>query len=351
MTSTAPTIGVAMSGGVDSTMAASLLLEQGNRVHGFFMQLPLLRHQALEMRARRVAERLHIPLTMVDLRQEFSGQVISYFTHTYRDGLTPNPCIHCNRTIKFGLLAEAMRHAGMERIATGHYARLLSEGDRCWIGRGLDVHKDQSYFLARLGRDQLSALVFPLGRWTKEAIYQRAARQGFRFDGEESQDVCFLEQALPTFLEAHGLREQVGPVVTLEGQTIGEHRGVWRYTIGQRRGLGLPDATPWYVVGLDGPANRVIVGKSGDLLASLCSLHSLLWTDEQPPLPWRGLVQLRSRHRPAPAILSQTGPEAWQLAFDQAQRAITPGQYAVFYEGERVIGSGIIGRNIRETHA
>ncbi|MDD2468659.1 MAG: tRNA 2-thiouridine(34) synthase MnmA [Desulfobulbus sp.] len=341
-------IGVAMSGGVDSTMAASLLMEQGYRVHGFFMQLPLTRQEALEARVRQVADRLHIPLTLIDLRQQFSQEVIAYFSQTYRAGLTPNPCIHCNRIIKFGLFAQSMRQAGMDQIATGHYAQIINQNGRLWIGRGLDPVKDQSYFLARLTPDQLHDLSFPLGQWTKEAIYQRAADLGFQFGGEESQDVCFLEQDLPSFLAEHGLGEQNGAVVTLDGRTIGAHRGIWRYTIGQRRGLGLPDATPWYVVGLDGADNRVIVGKNEDLFTCLCPLHSLLWTNETPPLPWKGLVQLRSRHRPAPAILSQTGEETWQLEFEQPQRAVTPGQFAVLYEGERVLGSGIIARATTE---
>ncbi|WP_448871020.1 tRNA 2-thiouridine(34) synthase MnmA [Desulfobulbus propionicus] len=337
------TIGVAMSGGVDSTLAASLLMEQGHRVHGFFMQLPLARQQALETRVRQVAAHLAIPLTLIDLRQPFCEKVIGYFTASYRAGLTPNPCIHCNRTIKFGLLAQAMLDAGMDRIATGHYARLLEDDGNIWIGRGLDPLKDQSYFLARLDAAQLKPLVFPLGPWIKEEVYRRAAKMHLQFSGEESQDVCFLDQGLADFLAAHGLGEQPGEVITLEGHTIGEHRGVWRYTIGQRRGLGLPDASPWYVVGLDGPGNRVIVGKNENLFTRCCRLHAVLWTNEPPLLPWRGLVQLRSRHVPALAVLSRTGSDTWYLAFDQAQRAVTPGQYAVFYAENRVLGSGIIG--------
>ena len=335
-------IGVAMSGGVDSTMAASLLMEQGHRVRGFFMQLPLARQEALETRARQVADRLNIPLSVIDLRQPFSQEVIGYFTRTYLAGLTPNPCIHCNQTIKFGLLAQAMRQAGMDRIATGHYARILKHDGRLWIGRGLDPRKDQSYFLARIEPDHLPYLTFPLGQWTKEAVFHRAEKQGFQFGDEESQDVCFLEQDLPTFLANHGLGEQKGEVITQNGQIIGEHRGVWRYTIGQRRGLGLPDATPWYVVGLDGVNNRVIVGKNDTLFSRCCPLHSLIWSNERPQLPWSGLVQLRSRHTAAPAVLTQTGSGHWLLNFEQPQRASTPGQFAVLYEQDRVIASGII---------
>ncbi len=335
-------VGVAMSGGVDSTMAASLLLEQGFSVQGFFMQLPLARQAALEARVRQVAARLDVPLHLVDLRQPFKSEVIDAFIATYRDGRTPNPCVLCNHRIKFGRLLRAMRDAGMDRMATGHYARIVEEDGHRWIGRGGDDRKDQSYFLARLHADQLESLLFPLGDWSKEEVYRRATALRFEFGGEESQDVCFLEQDLPAFLAEHGLGEQIGPVVTGDGRIIGEHRGVWRYTIGQRRGLGLPDATPWYVVGLDGPGNRVVVGKQEVLWQDRCQLLDLRWTNGAPPLPWHGLVQLRSRHQPALAELSQLGSDTWQLVFDQPQRAITPGQFAVFYQGERVLGSAII---------
>jgi tRNA-specific 2-thiouridylase len=257
--------------------------------------------------------------------------------------LTPNPCVHCNQTIKFGLLADALRNHGMERMATGHYAQIKRQGSRCLIARGADRSKDQSYFLARLSSEQIRTLLFPLGAWTKAGVYERASGLGFQFSGEESQDVCFLSQDLPTFLAEQGLGGQNGPVVTLDGRQIGEHRGIWHYTIGQRRGLGLPDATPWYVVGLDGSKNQVVVGKKEALLNSRCTLHSLCWTHEPPPLPWRGLVQLRSRHTPALAELVQRDDNTWRLDFDQPQRAITPGQFAVFYEDDGVVGSAVIG--------
>lgn len=189
-------VGVAMSGGVDSTMAASLLQEQGHDVHGFFMLLPLANLEVQRQRVREVADRLSIPLTEVDLRQSFAEQVIGYFNRSYRAGLTPNPCIHCNRSVKFGLLADTMRHQDLERIATGHYARVQSVGDRCFVARGSDRTKDQSYFLARLAADQVNTLLFPLGDWTKQQVYARAAALGFHFSGEESQDVCFLSQGL-----------------------------------------------------------------------------------------------------------------------------------------------------------
>lgn len=339
---TALKVGVAMSGGVDSTMAASLLQEQGHAVHGFFMILPLADLESQQLRVQEAAERLSLPLTLIDLRRPFTKQVIGYFTQSYHAGLTPNPCIRCNRAVKFGLLAKAMLAAGMERVATGHYARICADGEQQWVGRGVDPGKDQSYFLARLAAEQLRPLLFPLGDWTKAQVRERAAALGFQFGGEESQDVCFLDQGLPAFLAGQGLGDAAGPVLTRDGRQIGEHQGVWHYTIGQRRGLGLPDATPWYVVELDGAGNRLIVGKNQDLLRIDCTLQSLAWTQTPPALPWRGLVQLRSRHTPATAELSRTGPDQWRLVFDAPQRAVTPGQFAVFYADDRVLGSAVI---------
>ncbi len=337
------TIGVAMSGGVDSTMAASLLLEAGHRVHGFHMLLPLAEADLQRRRAQQAADRLSIPLTVIDLRRPFAEQVIGYFTGSYRSGQTPNPCILCNATIKFGLFAQAMMQHKMARIATGHYARITIHHNRPFLSRGLDPGKDQSYFLARLAPGQLHATLFPLGESTKAQMYARAGGMGMRFEGQESQDVCFLTDGLSALLAEHGLGEQTGPVVTIEGRQIGEHRGIWHYTIGQRRGLGLPDATPWYVVRLDGKGNRVVVGKQEDLFARRCTLQALQWTYEPLSLPWNGLVQLRSRHAPALAELTVLDSATWQLDFAAPQRAITPGQFAVLYEDDRVVGSAVIG--------
>ena len=342
------TIGVAMSGGVDSTMAASLLLEAGHRVHGVHMLLPLAEADLQHQRAQQAADRLSVPLTVIDLRRPFTEQVIAYFTRSYRSGQTPNPCILCNATIKFGVLAETMLQQGMARIATGHYAKISLHQDRSFLSRGSDPGKDQSYFLARLRPAQFQSTLFPLGACSKAQMYARAGGMGMRFEGQESQDVCFLTHGLSAMLAEHGSGEQIGPVVTTDGRQIGEHRGIWHYTIGQRRGLGLPDATPWYVVRLDGPNNRVIVGKQEDLFASRCTLHALQWTYEPPALPWRGLVQLRSRHLPALAELTARDATTWRLDFAAPQRAITPGQFAVFYEDDRVVGSAMIGNSERQ---
>ena len=323
--------------------------EQGWRVHGFFMRLPLPGREAQLQRMREVADRLAVPLTVVDLKLPFTDRVIRPFIDSYRAGLTPNPCIRCNVQIKFGLLAEIMRAAGMDRIATGHYARLDRTGGQPRLVRAAHRAKDQSYFLARLNADQLDHLLFPLGEWSKEAVHRRAEPLGLGFRGEESQDVCFLAGGLPSFLAGHGLVRAHGPIVTAAGETIGQHTGCWQFTVGQRRGLGLPDATPWYVTAIDGVANRVIVGKATDLLQQDCTVQALQWAAAPPPLPWRTLVQLRSRHAPAEAEVRVDHTGTVRIVFAVAQRAITPGQYAVFYEHDRVVGSAVISPPIAAT--
>jgi len=344
-------VGIAMSGGVDSTVAASLLLDQGHRVHGYFMILPLPQFEKQRLRVEEVANVLSLPLHLVDLRRQFTDQVMRYFIDSYLGGQTPNPCMLCNRQIKFGLLADTMLTSGMDTIATGHYARIRQRDDSPALFRAADRRKDQSYFLARVSRSYLQKSLFPLGEWTKEQVYQRATELGFRFQGEESQDVCFLPKGLSTFLAGQGVRERTGAIVDLNGTWLGEHRGIWNYTIGQRRGLALPDATPWYVVGLNGENNQVIVGKQTDLFLSACSVHNLQWCTTSPVLPWRGLVQLRSRHTPAAALVTAAGPGRCRILFDIPQRAVTPGQFAVFYHEEQVLGSAVIDMPAQEATA
>lgn len=331
-------IGVAMSGGVDSTTTAALLQEQGCRVEGFFMLLqPNSEQQAAKV--EELAQRLGIPLHRVDLRQAFQALVINSFTAAYQQGQTPNPCILCNYTVKFGLLLEAMLAKGMEAMATGHYARV--EQGRLY--RGLDPRKDQSYFLCRLSPAQLARLVFPLGTWHKQAVFQQARALGFtHFDGSESQDVCFLAgKNLADFLLQQGLGHEQGSIQTAAGEVLGSHQGIWHYTVGQRRGLGLAAASPWYVTALDAQHNVVVVGKNEELFQRQLVLKDMQWQGE-PPQHWQGLVQIRSRHQAAPAQVFPQENGLWQLVFLEPQRAITPGQFAVLYQEDQVIASGII---------
>jgi len=340
-------IGIALSGGVDSSVSAALLQEQGYRVHGFFMRLPVAGTEEQARRVRAVARKLAIPLFLVDMVKYFSDRVIAYFVDSYLQGLTPNPCVICNRRIKFGLLAEEIRKQGMHRMATGHYARIeCSARGLPLLRRGLDSKKDQSYFLCRLSGSQLRQTVLPLGGLTKgEVRRMAAARQLNDIHGPESQDVCFLAgETIPSFFTAHGLRERPGDIVTAGGRVIGRHRGLWRYTIGQRRGLNLPDATPWYVRELDAENNRVMVCKGEELLTRRVMISDVRWHGEEPPLPWHGLVQIRGRHTPSPARVGQIGGK-WYIDFDQSQRAVTPGQFAVFYRQDVLVGSGIMLRS------
>ncbi|WP_035274071.1 tRNA 2-thiouridine(34) synthase MnmA [Desulfogranum japonicum] len=335
------TIGVAMSGGVDSTVTAALLMENGYKVHGFFMLLPLDSLEQQHEKVSHVAEQLQIPLTCVDIRDSFQEIVIRHFTGLYKQGLTPNPCVHCNRHIKFGLLMQTIQEHGIALMSTGHYARIRQNKTVAQLWRGKDPQKDQSYFLCRLTPGQLKHLVLPLGNYVKDDTYRKAHELGFDFSGQESQDVCFLQENLTDFLASHGICPVQGDIVTTSGKCIGVHTGIWNYTVGQRRGLGIPDATPWYVVALDARHNQVIVGKNEQLMLNTLIVRDTQW-HMTPPLQWEGDVQIRSRHRAAAAELHRLSDQRYQIRFDTPQRAVTPGQYAVFYEADHLVGSGII---------
>jgi tRNA-specific 2-thiouridylase len=340
-------IGIAMSGGVDST-ACAILLQKEHPVQGFFMRLAQPDYPEQLQRVRHIADRLGIPLTVVDLRQQFEEKVLDYFADSYRRGLTPNPCLVCNREIKFGLFFEAMREAGVEQVATGHYARVVERDGVFQLHKGLDRTKDQSYFLARLDQRQLRRLLLPLGGQTKKETYDLVARHGFTgFPGNESQDVCFLgtESAGDFLARRHPDLTAEGPVRTVDGREIGRHRGLFRHTIGQRRGLGLPDSTPWYVVRLDPADNAVIVGKQDDLLQRQVAVDDLHWPGGDAAAHGeRFEVRLRSTHRGATAIFHGEGGTRGSLHFDSEQRAVTPGQFAVLYRDDQVAGSGVICR-------
>ena len=336
-------IGIALSGGIDSAVAAVLLLEAGYRVRGFFMELPLPDAAANLSQAEAMAAALGIPLSLLDLRSDFNKLVIHYFTGSYRSGLTPNPCIYCNQQIKFGLLAQAMLQSGMNCIATGHYARINRTARGPRLKRGADPVKDQSYFLARLGREQLAQAVLPLGEWHKSEVRLLAQKKGLPLPKSDSQDVCFLKQGLASFLTDQGFAATPGEIVDANGKKLGLHQGIGHYTIGQRRGLGLPDASPWYVQAINAEKNQLIVGKEHSLWRQTCPVHSLRWTLEAAPSSWQGVIQLRSQHQGALGELHMTGPDTAEISFAEAQRAIAPGQFAVFYQGDTVQGSAIIG--------
>lgn len=307
------------------------------------MELPLPDAAANLRQAEAMAAALDIPLSLLDLRSDFNKLVIHYFTSSYRSGLTPNPCIYCNQQIKFGLLAQAMLKSGMNCIATGHYARISHTACGPRLMRGADPIKDQSYFLARLSREQLDRVVLPLGERHKSEVRLLAQQKGLPLPRGESQDVCFLKQGLASFLTDQGFAAVPGEIVDANGKKLGLHQGIGHYTVGQRRGLGLPDASPWYVQSIDAEKNLVIVGKEKDLWQQVCRVHSLRWALEVAPSSWQAIIQLRSQHQGAPGELRMTGPGTAEISFAEAQRAITPGQFAVFYQDDTVMGSAVIG--------
>ncbi len=340
---TAIPVGVAMSGGVDSTVAAATLLEQGFMVHGFFMKLPLPGVGVQTRKVQAVADQLDIPLHLIPMEKKFTLKIIAYFCDEYRLGRTPNPCVVCNRAIKFGLLSKTMLAQGMKKTASGHYVGIEQQEDAMFLRRGIDPKKDQSYFLCRLAPQQLQHSLFPLADRHKEDIFRQALALGFtQFDGDESQDVCFLaQQDLASFLVEQGVQAVQGDIVTRDGQVLGTHEGIWKYTVGQRRGLGIPDTTPWYVIGLNAAMNQVVIGKNDALFQKELTVSDMQWQMDVPT-SWQGKVQLRSRHQAAAAEVFSGENGNWQVSFQEPQRAVTPGQFAVMYQEDTVVGSGII---------
>jgi tRNA-specific 2-thiouridylase len=343
-------VGVAMSGGVDSSVTAALLQEQGYEVHGFFMALAQPDLDLQIARVRKVADYLKISLTVVDLARIFQQHVLDYCSTMYCRGRTPNPCMVCNATVKFGRLLEEIMAYGLDFQATGHYVRVIHEpGGTSRLLKGIDPKKDQSYFLGCLQQRQINRLQTPLGEYTKARVYRLAEKIGLKgLHGRESQDVCFLQgRDLGTFLAERLQRPSApGPIITRDNAIIGRHRGLINFTVGQRRGLGIPDATPYYVLGLDVLHNRVIVGKKEDLLQDGLKVQNINWlAGMEPELPREFSVKIRYRHRAAAAIIDRAAPgpdSRLQIRFHAPQGAITPGQFAVFYQEDEVIGSGEI---------
>jgi tRNA-specific 2-thiouridylase len=340
-------VGVAMSGGVDSSVTATLLKNMGHAVHGFFMALaqPDLDQQV--ERVKKVAEHLDIPITIVDLADEFKQTVLDYFTRSYFKGKTPNPCVVCNPKIKFGRLLEEILSAGCDLMATGHYARITrDQKGACHLLKGKDPKKDQSYFLHRLTQQQLARILMPLGEHTKENVYKMAKELGISgVHGAESQDVCFLKgQDLNSFMAQFTAADNgSGFILTLDGNVLGSHQGIHGYTVGQRKGLGIPDATPYYVLALDPVKNEVVVGKKEDLWKKQLAVKNVNWiAGKEPGLPRDFLTKIRYRHDGASATIGLPEKEIYTVRFPEPQLAVTPGQFAVFYERDEVIGGGEI---------
>ena len=334
---------VAMSGGVDSTISAALLRDRGWEVVGVFMQRGF--EGDTDAAARNAAAWLGVEFHVLDVSTEFS-RLIEEFCLEYRRGRTPNPCVRCNARFKFGRLAQFAREMGAEAVATGHYARVERRGERFCLRRGCDPNKDQSYALFGLSQQQLGFAQFPLGNQTKEATRALAKRLGFPGqDREESQEVCFVAGGDYRKLVAHqlGPSRTRGQIVDVNGNVLGEHKGVENFTIGQRRGLGIAVGEPRYVVRLDVDSQTVVVGAADDLACGELTAEDVNWVSvSAPDEPVRAAVQIRYKHKAAPATCYAVGERRVRVVFDSPVRAVTPGQAAVFYDEDRVVGGGWI---------
>jgi tRNA-specific 2-thiouridylase len=340
-------IAIAVSGGVDSLVCAYLLKRQGLDLFGIHFLTGY--EKATEPGSETVQDLfspLDIPIVIIDLTTAFKAAVVDYFAAAYRNGKTPNPCLVCNPAIKFGVLLEKARQLGASRLATGHYARLEAgrEG-RCRLLKGIDDRKDQSYFLSRLTQEQLARACFPLGTWTKDRVRQLAAEKGLHpATRKESQDVCFIkDSSYADFLvRSDGIRPLPGDIVDTAGQRIGTHNGLHRYTVGQRRGINCPASQPYYVVGIDAGRNRLVVGSKNELYTDRCRVTDVNWIAGLPDGPVPADTRIRYRHRAVASVVSPDGNDAAVVRFDQPQAAVTPGQGAVFYRGDEVLGGGWI---------
>src|SRR6266852_3756553 len=359
------TIAVAMSGGVDSSTVAAMLRAEGHNVVGLTMQLwnqrRLAGHEgmpeAVQGRccslddvydARRVAETIGIPYYVVNHEERFERDVVRPFVEQYLSGRTPIPCSLCNNHLKFDQLLIVAQQIGADALATGHYARVEFDQacGRWLLKRPADRSKDQTYFLFGLTQEQLSRTLFPLGEMTKPEVRDLARHHGLALaEKPDSQEICFVpggdyKNFLDAYLAERGdaLPDTSGELVTTNGEVIGEHAGIHNFTVGQRKGLGVATGSPLYVIQINGRDKQVIVGNQGDLYSRTLRAHrvNLIAVDDLPE-PTRVAVKIRHRHEPAAAVIEKCGNDKVLVTFDEAQRAITPGQAAVFYDGEVVV--------------
>jgi tRNA-specific 2-thiouridylase len=365
------TIAVAMSGGVDSSTVAAMLAHQGSAVVGLTLQLwdqtrlagkhgipdapKAGRCCSLDdvYDARRVAEHLKIPYYVVNQQERFENDVVRPFVAEYLAGRTPIPCSLCNNHLKFDQLLKTAQSIGADRIATGHYAiNEYDAGRGRWIlKRAADLAKDQTYFLFGLTQEQLAHTLFPLGRMTKSEVRELARRHGLALaEKPDSQEICFIpggdyKQFLTAYLEEQGERlpETSGELVASDGEVLGRHEGIFNFTVGQRKGLGVSSPLPLYVLAIDPASHRVTVGADEELATRSLRARGLNWISiPNLSAPMRVQVKIRHRHEPAWATLEPAGADEVTATFDEPQRAVTPGQSAVFYDGDEVVGGGWI---------
>lgn len=365
-----------MSGGVDSSAAAAILKEQGHDLVGFTMQLWDQRRginvdengETLPSRccslddvydARRVAEELGFPFYVLNLEKDFERDVVQPFVDSYLSGETPIPCVSCNSRLKFASLDRLAESLGCDKVATGHYARVEydEQAKRYRLFRGRNLQKDQSYFLWELTQEQLSRALFPLGEMSKPEVREVAREHDLAVaEKSESQEICFVPDGnyagfIDRYLEATGSADRKpgeGEIVSTAGEVVAHHAGIHRYTVGQRRGLGIAAERPLYVINIDAAKNQVVVGHQEELLAEELVAARVNWVTDTPGSPIRAEVSVRYRHTPAPATITPVENGRVRVIFDEPQRAITPGQATVFYSGDEVLGGGWIVKSLGE---
>ncbi len=348
---------VAMSGGVDSSVAAALLAEQGHDVIGLSMQLYAQNNDAAGHfgscctlddlnDARRVAHTVGFPHYILNFERQFQETVISNFVSEYASGRTPLPCAHCNSDLKFSTLLDRARGFGARRVATGHYAQVEHTAGRWLLKRSVDGEKDQSYFLFSLTQDQLASAVFPVGSLTKAQVRREAHRLALQVaDKPDSQEICFVPDGdYASFVASKAPRvAQVGSIVAESGERLGGHGGIHRFTVGQRKGLGLSGPAPLYVLRIDADSGDVTVGPRSSLDRTTLTASGMNWVAVDEPASWIPVAaQIRHRHAPAAGRVRAVENGHAEFVFDAPQPAITPGQAVVFYDGDVVVGGGWI---------
>ena len=335
-----------MSGGVDSSAAAVSLRNAGYECLGATMIMHSMDGAAGADDARAAAEALSMSFSVLDVQEEFRREVMEDFVRSYLRGETPNPCIVCNKKLKFGLFADYANELGADFIATGHYAKVEKCGDRYLLKKGLDTRKDQSYVLYNLTQDVLSRLLLPLGVLTKAEVREMASEAALRnAEKKESQDICFVPDGdYVGFIERFlGCGVPEGDFVLRDGTVMGRHKGIIRYTVGQHKKLGLGIHTPLYVLEKDAEKNRIILGSNEDLFVRELEAVDLNWIAcDEPTSPIRVAAKIRYKHVEQPATVEMIGEGRARVVFDEPQRAVTPGQSVVFYDGDTVVGGGLV---------
>jgi len=343
---TSKRVAVAMSGGVDSSITAFILKNQGYDVFGVTMLLSQYGNKAVDT-AREVACKLEIHHHVIDLSELFNEKIVAPFCDEYSLGKTPNPCIFCNFYIKFGALLDKSREMGADFLATGHYARIDETPTGFRLLKGVDPAKDQSYFLYRLGQEQLKHILMPLGGLTKVEVKKTAKKLGIdSIVGHESQDVCFIpNNSHEDFISKH-VKTQPGDIVDSDGKVIGKHKGLAYYTIGQRQGLGLSSTNRRYIIKLDAANNRITLGNREQLFSKQLLANKLNWLSGNVP-ELSGEITAKVRYKSLEATVSlRLFDNSCEVDFEQPQWAIAPGQSIVFYRGEEVLGGGIIENSV-----